>query len=120
MGNQRRHPQVASWYTDYLWSDKWREFKGWVVEARGLQCQDCKERPHNTLHHTTYARLGNEHLSDVRLLCSKCHTIAHRSHDTPYLFLIYREDYDREVAPILEESRGAARLKYPRPRVINR
>lgn len=29
------------------------------------------------LHHVTYARVGEEHLTDVRILCRVCHALLH-------------------------------------------
>lgn len=57
-------------------------------------------------------------MGDLRILCPKCHRQAHRWHDVPFLFLIYREDYEMDVAPILTVNRMNADFEYPRMRKL--
>lgn len=119
---------MAEWYADYLQGEHWLTLRDRIFYKRGRTCEDCgwdedwqddfrytNQGPLN-LHHVTYARLGHERLADLRILCARCHYRAHKTHDVPYLFLIYREDYDANVAPILAGSRGDSPFQYPRYR----
>lgn len=112
----RAHPRVATWYYTYLWSEPWWKLKRELYATRGTKCQDCKERPATIVHHITYARVLHEHKRDLRLLCNKCHHEAHALHDIPFLFLIYREDFERDVQPHLDANRSYPHFKYPRLR----
>ncbi|MDB5531541.1 MAG: hypothetical protein JWR51_4644 [Devosia sp.] len=70
-------------YADYLASPHWLDvrarwkagnlFKGWVCHSLG-----CDGKGELSLHHWTYARLGNEQLSDLILVCRDCHQHIHR------------------------------------------
>ena len=40
------------------------------------KCQKCKEQG-TQIHHLTYERVGNEKLTDLVLLCDKCHMDVH-------------------------------------------
>lgn len=114
---QRRpkHPRVAEWYKVYLSSEEWILKRELILAERGHVCQDCAAKgPRLTLHHITYARVQKERGEDLRILCSRCHQKAHRKHDVPYLFLIYRENYPGDVAPILRGARKDDNFPYPR------
>ncbi len=115
-----RHPKMASWYVEYLASARWwakreRIFK-LRSDDRGAFCEDCKRvRRGLTLHHLTYARVTRERQSDLRILCTYCHRRAHRSHDIPYLFMIYRE-LTPENRLIFKRARREPNFTYPRMR----
>jgi len=76
-------------YQSYMKSDKWREMRikriradlgmcrGWVVEKDG-RGHLCLSRDRLEVHHLTYARLGNERLTDLISLCRECHKAIHR------------------------------------------
>ncbi len=62
-------------YEAYMKSSKWR----WKAKARRkldkYMCQACGAR--NTkldVHHVSYARLGNENMSDLITVCRECHS----------------------------------------------
>lgn len=82
------HKPTAKWYSDYLQSLKWKEFRVRIIAERGPHCEKCTVLPHHVLHHLTYIHLFNEWRADVLLLCKKCHKKAHES-KVPYAFLIY-------------------------------
>lgn len=60
-------------YSDYIngpaWAAKKRQFKS----QRELLCECCKDDRKLDVHHLTYERLYNERLSDLMLLCRRCH-----------------------------------------------
>jgi 5-methylcytosine-specific restriction endonuclease McrA len=68
-------------YFDYLQSDAWREVKRrYLRSARPKDCRICGASRFDArldLHHRTYERLGRERLSDLVLLCRRCHDAVH-------------------------------------------
>ncbi len=64
-------------YGDYLAGPEWAEAKR-RYRTSGLpqQCARCGN-PRFELHHTTYARIGRERLSDLEPLCRSCHQAHH-------------------------------------------
>ncbi len=61
-------------YRSAICSKHWRELRARVLSERGAACEGCGESGCRLeLHHETYARLGRELDSDVRLLCVDCH-----------------------------------------------
>jgi shikimate kinase len=77
-------------YSDYLKSDHWQRFKRDCRRSfRPFRCAICHGFQHGggmVLHHKTYERLGSEQLTDVVLLCARCHDflhIVHRENDIP-------------------------------------
>lgn len=65
-------------YQAYLASQHWRDFKAYYRSSdRPQDCVLCGTPDDIHLHHTTYARLGRERLTDVIPLCSRCHVMAH-------------------------------------------
>lgn len=66
-------------------------------ESCGVSCEN--PRLLHT-HHLTYERLGREELSDVIILCAKCHSITHSLNLIPYSYyfklLLDRYGYDDE------------------------
>lgn len=112
----RRHPIMSKWYVDYLASGAWDKRRKKIFAKRGALCEDCKRcRTGLTLHHITYARVRHERAEDFRILCPWCHRRAHRTHDIPYLFMIYRELTPENVA-IFKAARREENFPYPRMR----
>jgi ribosomal protein L37AE/L43A len=62
----------------YLQSAKWKALKAQALERDNHQCVECGSPYTLDLHHITYVRLGNEHLSDVAILCRECHSQKHK------------------------------------------
>jgi predicted HNH restriction endonuclease len=77
----------VSLYWETLRSARWRLLKWRRVVFAGFACERCGakyvgKRPKSALrffelHHVTYARVGSEWLTDVRVLCPDCHAITH-------------------------------------------
>lgn len=65
-------------YNKYIQSDDWKKVKARHKEA-GLsdECLNCGTPEGITLHHRTYARLGNERLTDLIPFCWRCHKKVH-------------------------------------------
>lgn len=72
-------------YAAYLRSEIWTEFKrAYKRTKRPNACQVCGHKKVQ-LHHTTYARLGCEKLTDVVPLCDIHHTAVHAWLDAHHL-----------------------------------
>lgn len=61
----------------YIHSKKWWEFKKYVKTFFNNTCQCCGYTKKLQVHHHHYKTLWNESISDVTLVCWKCHTDIH-------------------------------------------
>lgn len=115
------HKPVAKWYSEYLQSPKWIQFKAKLAVRRGSLCERCKVNPYFSLHHKTYARLFNELPVDVELLCKECHTLAHKHDDIPFLQLIYAAQQSRaNVEHVLQLFKNQPQINKPNKRTAKR
>ena len=67
-------------YSAYLQSEPWKARRVAVVARDRGVCQGCGASPRaedTVVHHTSYARAGNELLCDLVTMCRDCHDIAH-------------------------------------------
>jgi len=60
-------------YEIYLLTPHWSVLSTQVKNRAGWQCESCQRGSLLTTHHKTYARLGQELLSDLECLCRECH-----------------------------------------------
>jgi 5-methylcytosine-specific restriction endonuclease McrA len=73
---------MNSKYNNYIRSEKWKNFKKSAIVNAGRKCQCCGVK--NVLlevHHVHYRTLGNESLSDVKVVCVSCHRREDRSRE---------------------------------------
>jgi 5-methylcytosine-specific restriction endonuclease McrA len=95
-------------YERVLESRRWRDLKWRRIRHARFRCEGTCGYEYRgrfargalrvfELHHVTYARLGREELSDVRVLCSTCHAVEHN--------LVPRE----AARPLRRSSAGAVR-----------
>jgi hypothetical protein len=81
--NRRRHHSIFSRarYRRYLQSAAWRAKCFLVRQRSGGWCERCRARGRRSrasdVHHLTYVRLFDEHLTDLEHLCRDCHRRAH-------------------------------------------
>lgn len=71
----------AKWwdlYSEYIHSEEWRA-KRELVLARDRGCRICGHEHELQVHHRTYARVGDEDLLDLTVLCVDCHKTITRS-----------------------------------------
>lgn len=72
-------------YVKYLNSPAWKAFRKHALEHAGYRCQRCgKPRLPSRLqvHHVHYDSLGQERLTDVRVLCmEECHGIEDKERE---------------------------------------
>lgn len=82
---EERYPKFRRRKTDwdrrhdrYLRGKHWQTTKSRAIEAVDYRCEWCG-RYHRKLqvHHKHYRTLGHERLSDLLVLCPKCHMKAH-------------------------------------------
>lgn len=68
-------------YGEYLLTLEWEETRGRALREAEFQCSVFRTRAHLDVHHLTYERLGEEHRSDVQVLCRDCHEDQHAELD---------------------------------------
>jgi len=74
--------EIAKTYDDYLLTQHWRLLRLQIYELREHKCEKCKQIISVFhVHHITYARIGHERKSDLKLLCYKCHEKLHMDKD---------------------------------------
>lgn len=64
-------------YFVYIESDRWKIKRDQATNRVKNKCEECGSPYDLQVHHLTYARLGNENLKDLKVLCRDCHIIAH-------------------------------------------
>lgn len=70
-------------YKKYLESDKWKRKKARLRAERGNKCEKCGLRRRLETHHLTYDRVFKEKLSDLQILCRRCHREVHSKNNPP-------------------------------------
>jgi hypothetical protein len=69
-------------YQAYLCSREWGLKREAVHKRAEGKCERCQWRDGKAVHHQTYARIYNERLTDLILLCDVCHAYQHgREHE---------------------------------------
>lgn len=64
-------------YQWYINSAKWRHRRERFLNRKGRVCEVCGSTENITVHHKTYARIGNERDRDLQVLCCGCHNNLH-------------------------------------------
>jgi 5-methylcytosine-specific restriction endonuclease McrA len=64
-------------YQNYLQSDEWKKRRGKALTYWGHRCAICNSGKYLDVHHRTYANIGKEKMTDLIVLCRKCHTLYH-------------------------------------------
>lgn len=68
-------------YLEYINnSEEWKLKRREVFLLKGRQCERCGSKGNINVHHGTYARLFNEDLTDLFVLCELCHQEYHYLH----------------------------------------
>ena len=65
-------------YVKYMNSEKWQIIRKKVIEKYNGVCFYCLEKG-TDVHHLNYDNFGDEPLSDLALLCRKCHKEEHEN-----------------------------------------
>lgn len=66
-------------YQDYLKSDDWLT-KRYLKKLKAKQCAICSTKDNLHVHHLNYRNLVDVEMSDLRVLCKRCHFLAHDLH----------------------------------------
>lgn len=64
-------------YATYLLSPEWRAIRQVKLKETSHKCEGCSNVSHLQIHHLTYKRIGHERMSDLMVLCDKCHAQVH-------------------------------------------
>ena len=113
-------------YKDYLKTKHWLRFKKTaMVQQKG--CSVCNAVSNLCLHHKTYTTVGNESLTDVVVLCHKCHELLHRyigiidknlSAETDQFINLMKLNGNKQITLTSKYKAGRARQKTgPLPKV---
>lgn len=65
-------------YSKYLLSPEWGLIRQRLFTERGKKCERCSSNKILQIHHLTYERIFKEEMSDLLILCKKCHEKEHR------------------------------------------
>lgn len=78
VADRRRDELRRMPYEEYLQTPEWLALRKLVKHRANHRCEHCGATDSEwNVHHLTYERRGFEDLSDLVLLCRKCHEIAH-------------------------------------------
>lgn len=66
-------------YVDYLQTPEWQAKREQALRLAEHRCQICNASGSLQVHHRSYERRGREAMSDLIVLCSKCHDLFHQS-----------------------------------------
>lgn len=69
-------------YNIYIWSIEWKNKRELAFEFRWRSCQKCSSKTFLQIHYWTYHNLYKEKMSDLFVLCSKCHFDLHEKYWT--------------------------------------
>lgn len=64
-------------YAAYLKSPQWKAKRKRLIALRGSRCEICGCTEELHLHHLSYARLFDEHDTDLAVVCRGCHAAIH-------------------------------------------
>jgi len=95
--------EIAPDYEAYLQTNHWRTLRRKIYDLKKHKCQKCKKTISNyQVHHLSYERIGNEFISDLKLLCYDCHEKIHaKKTKAPKLLKNKQITREREIANIL-------------------
>lgn len=66
-------------YQEYLRSDDWLT-KRYLKRMKRNNCAICNSRHRLEVHHLNYRNLVDVEMSDLRVLCHRCHFLGHDLH----------------------------------------
>lgn len=61
----------------YYYSPRWLRLRREVLAFAEHKCNKCGTRNELNVHHKHYKTLGNEDISDLIVLCKRCHSDLH-------------------------------------------
>lgn len=69
--------EVVNSYKLYLRTKHWEQIKQRKLSQKNYKCEICGAKRNLNIHHKTYERLGCEELTDLQVLCKRCHELIH-------------------------------------------
>ena len=66
-------------YQDYLKSEDWLT-KRYLKRLKAKKCAICAAKQNLDVHHLNYRNLVDNSMADLRVLCRRCHFLAHDLH----------------------------------------
>ena len=78
MRKAKTKKERQAFYSKYLRTDHWLEMRETIGDGCSWTCSKCSENKMTQVHHLSYARLGNERLTDLIGLCGGCHVNIHK------------------------------------------
>lgn len=104
-------------YAEYLASPHWKDLRSrCMISDRPQKCQ-CGVKKGLQLHHLTYARLGDENLTDLIFLCSDCHKKVHGIEGERHR---RSERKPKTMAKPKQQAQIPRRRKKPKPFVLHK
>ncbi|MCP4149793.1 MAG: hypothetical protein GY757_18760 [bacterium] len=91
-------------YLKYLKSGRWKQLRIKLKYQRGFACENCGVKGKLVTHHLTYDRVFHERLSDLQVLCEKCHGYTH-SQKTEELYMRAKHEQTKRKNRILTNLR---------------
>lgn len=65
-------------FSGYITSQEWKKLRDNRLKIDNFCCVVCKNNKNLICHHITYERLYHEELTDLIILCNKCHNRIHK------------------------------------------
>lgn len=94
-------------YKDYIQTSQWKAKANAAKRLSGWSCALCDTTKSLEVHHKTYARLGHERMSDLVVLCWRCHR---RHHHTLVSMRGHRYDQNQLALPFVASIPSGADL----------
>lgn len=64
-------------YKDYLKSDHWKSLRNRKLSHSKRRCAICGSKERLEVHHLQYKNIFDVDLTDLRILCNRCHKLYH-------------------------------------------
>lgn len=95
-------------YEAHIRSARWKNMRRDMMRLRGPRCEveGCGRGPPLELHHKTYARLGRELTTDLKLLCSWHHGEADRERERQVEWVAQTRRYNAGLSTFATKKYG--------------
>lgn len=97
-------------YKKYTDSPAWERKRDLVIERDKGKCVWCGADG-GQVHHKTYADIGQEPLSDLVVLCGRCHKTVHNDPAAKKAFIAYTK-YESDILKLDYSGRGSSYVNY--------
>ena len=97
-------------YEKYRYSPAWQRKRDLVIERDKGKCVWCHAEGRQ-VHHKTYANIGQEPLSDLVMLCGRCHETEHGDPLARKAFIAYIK-HESNILKLAYSGRGSSYINY--------